>query len=125
MNVSQYAIATMGSLFWTTILLEFISFAVSQGEFCDYETFQVQCLPGEIFQVLSAEYGHMKIGKCVETNLGHFGCRADVTRIIAARCDGKQRCEINVLDPEIRDTQPCAKGVEEYLDVTYACLKGL
>lgn len=100
------------------------SVAVSHGEFCFYETFQVQCLPGEIFQVLSAEYGHMKIGKCVERDLGHFGCRADVTSIVAGKCDGEQRCQFQVDDPEILDTRPCDKGIEAYLEVTYACLKG-
>lgn len=54
-------------------------------------------------------------------NLGLFGCKADVKSLISARCNGKQRCEIAIPDPDISASVSCEKGLPLYLDVTYVC----
>ncbi|ELU05615.1 hypothetical protein CAPTEDRAFT_228994 [Capitella teleta] len=93
-----------------------------QGDYCDYEDFSVNCASGQIFKILSADYGHLRIGKCFEEDLGHFGCKAEVTEILSTECDGKRSCDIPVLDKKFRDTQPCKKGVALQLEAKYACL---
>ena len=75
--------------------------------------------------MLSAEYGHIRVGKCVKADiLGILGCKADVIGIFDRRCSGKQRCEMDVQDAQLRDTSPCVTGIDVYLEATYACVKG-
>lgn len=88
------------------------------------ETFRVNCSPGEVMQILGAEYGHMKVGKCVERDIGVSGCKADVSNILGRRCEGKQNCEVSVLDDELKNTKPCSRGIYVYLEASHACLKG-
>ena len=97
---------------------------MTNGEYCDYETFQAQCAPGEIIQMLSAEYGHIGVGKCVKADIGFLGCKADVIGIFDRICSGKQSCEMYVRDEQLRDTSPCVTGIAVYLEATYACVKG-
>lgn len=98
--------------------------AVVSGEYCDTETFKVTCAPDELMQVLSAEYGHMDVGKCIESDTGNLGCKTDVKGILKRRCEGQSSCVIEVLDQELRNTKPCKRGIYVYLWATYACLKG-
>ena len=75
--------------------------------------------------MLSAEYGHISVGKCVKADiLGVLGCKADVIGIFERRCSGKQSCEMDVQDEQLRDTSPCQTGIVVYLEATYACVKG-
>lgn len=94
-------------------------------EFCDFDVnFSASCNSGEILQIIWADYGHMEIGKCIKVDIGFLGCKADVTGMLSGRCDGKQACEVSVLDQQFRDTEPCTPGINVYLRVSYACLKG-
>ena len=94
-------------------------------EFCDYESFEAQCLTGEHMEILIAEYGHMEIGKCIKNDFGYLGCKADVTSILERRCNGKRQCELEMNDQELRATQPCTVvGITLYLKVSYVCFKG-
>ncbi|ELU05614.1 hypothetical protein CAPTEDRAFT_217458 [Capitella teleta] len=100
---------------------KFIS--VSFSEYCDYEMFQGQCGSHELMQVIYSEYGHMDIGKCVKVDIGYFGCKADVTGILGARCNMHHKCEMDTRDKQLRQTNPCSSGVVVYLEVTFACVK--
>ncbi|ELU05617.1 hypothetical protein CAPTEDRAFT_228995 [Capitella teleta] len=98
---------------------------VFEGDYCDHESFSANCASGEILQILDAQYGHIRIGKCIEADLGLFGCKAEVTDILQAACNGKRSCEISVDDNRFRDTQPCQKGVTLQVEARYACLSAV
>lgn len=102
----------------------FLSISVFEGDYCDHESFSANCASGEILQILDAQYGHIRIGKCIEADLGLFGCKAEVTDILQAACNGKRSCEISVNDNRFRNTQPCQKGVTLQVEARYACLSG-
>ena len=40
------------------------------SEYCAFDTFKAQCFNDEIIMVTHARYGAMKIGKCIETEIG-------------------------------------------------------
>ena len=94
-------------------------------ELCDHEVFEGRCATGEIIDILSAEYGHIEVGKCIETDTGFLGCKADVFGIMQQRCTGKQSCQLRVDSQELRTTKPCIQGITLYLKVAYICVKGI
>ncbi|ELU05618.1 hypothetical protein CAPTEDRAFT_217462 [Capitella teleta] len=98
---------------------------VIEGDYCDYESFSANCASGEILQILKAEYGHIKIGKCIEADTGSLGCKSDVTAILSTACNGKGACDMLVTDKKFRDTHPCQKGFALQLEAEYACLKAI
>ena len=52
------------------LLLKIIFVILEPWEYCIADTFSPHCPQGEILMVTSAKYGRMKIGKCVQVNLG-------------------------------------------------------
>jgi hypothetical protein len=96
----------------------------STAEYCENESFAPSCSPGETIVIGRAEFGHMAIGKCIEVNLGVFGCKVDVADILREECAGKQSCTISTDDPRLSNTRPCQKGILVYLKATYFCVKG-
>ncbi|ELU07865.1 hypothetical protein CAPTEDRAFT_224738 [Capitella teleta] len=98
---------------------------VTSGEFCDYETFSATCQVDETVMITEARYGHMARGECITLDLGVFGCQADVAVVLQEKCDGQRTCSLAVNDEVLRNTQPCAKGITVYLEVTYACVKAV
>lgn len=97
--------------------------SVMEGEYCNYETFTGRCASGEVIQILQAEYGHISLGRCIKVDIGHFGCKADVTSQLSRHCNGQQSCEFYVDSEELRSLEPCP-GMAVFLKVSYACLKG-
>ncbi len=47
-------------------------------EFCQSEVFRASCWKNEVVVMETALYGRMKIGRCVESDLGYIGCSSDV-----------------------------------------------
>ena len=88
------------------------------------ETFTARCPYSQKIIITKASYGHLRIGRCIAIDLGHFGCSANVENILDKRCAGKQRCEISMPDEEIGATNPCVKGLATYLEASYACIPG-
>ena len=84
----------------------------------------MNCAADEIIVIGSATYGHMTLGRCVEFDTGHLGCQSDVYGILDNLCSGKRRCSIPVDDKAFRDTAPCRRGVDVYLQVSFSCVKG-
>lgn len=101
-----------------------VLFAVTSGEFCDYETFEADCDSHETLMISSAVYGHISMGKCIKIDLGVFGCQADVTNILQHHCNGKTSCSLAVNDEALRNTAPCTAGIAVFLRATYMCVKG-
>jgi len=71
-----------------------------------------------------AAYGRMRLGRCVETDMGHVGCQSDVLQTADRRCSGRTSCEIRVPDAELEKTEPCLSELKTYLEITYRCLTG-
>ena len=67
--------------------------------------------------------GHMAQGKCVQLDLGVFGCKSDVSQILDERCTGKRTCSLPVDDETLRSTEPCTPGILVYLKATFMCIK--
>ena len=72
----------------------------------------------------SARYGRMEIGRCLPTDLGYLGCQSNVLSQVDKECSGKETCEIVVLDRNINAQGGCIKGLQNYLEVEYECVKG-
>jgi len=99
--------------------------AEETGEYCSFEYFNASCRsPAERIYIRSAQYGRMRVGRCVKVDLGYLGCAADVRHVIEARCSGRPRCSIAVTDAELRTRSPCPTDVTWYLQVSYACVTG-
>ena len=97
----------------------------SSNEYCDTELFRATCDERQVIVVDRAVYGRMKIGRCVEINLGHVGCSADVIATADRRCSGRRSCEIRVPDAELESTRPCLKELKTYLEISYRCVPGM
>jgi len=99
--------------------------AEETGEYCAFEHFNASCRSAtKRIYIRSAQYGRMRVGRCVKVDLGYLGCAADVRHVIEARCSGRPRCSIAVADVELRTRSPCPTDVTWYLQVSYACVTG-
>jgi Galactose binding lectin domain len=94
------------------------------GELCDTEAFRVTCADGEVIVMTSARYGRMKLGRCVEQELGYLGCWRDVRPIMDRRCSGRRTCEVRVPDAELEATEPCLRELKNYMEASYLCVPG-
>ena len=94
------------------------------GDYCDTEVFRAECAEGEVIIVEKAKYGRMKLGRCVEMNLGFIGCYTDVLGAADRRCSGRRVCEIRIPDAEFEGTRPCLKELKTYLEARYRCVTG-
>ena len=56
-----------------TILL--LLYVTDVQDFCISESFQASCGEDEVIAVETADYGRMRIGRCVRTDFGYVGCR--------------------------------------------------
>jgi len=97
----------------------------SRVDYCDTETFTASCSSrDEVVMIERAAYGRMRLGRCVETDMGHVGCQSDVLQTADRRCSGRTSCEIRVPDAELEKTRPCLRELKTYLEITYRCLIG-
>ena len=79
----------------------------------------------EVIFIKSALYGRMLLGRCVLTDYGHVGCRADVMEHTDRRCSGKRKCEIRIPDAAFDKTKStCPVEFKMYFLVYYTCLAG-
>jgi len=100
-------------------------------EYCQFETFEPRCWQSEVIVIKQAFYGRRHASRCTEAegeefaqNPRYFGCSADVTSTLHARCSGKKQCEVRVFDPELANTKPCVSGLMMFLEVSYSCIEG-
>jgi len=107
----------------TTKILLYVS-GVYGGDYCDTEVFRAECSEGEVIIMRKALYGRLKIGRCVEIDLGYLGCFSDVLLAADRRCSGKRVCEIRVPDAEFESTRPCLKELKTYMEASYECVQG-
>ena len=94
------------------------------GDYCDTEIFRGECREGSLILMTSARYGRMRVGRCVEYDLGYIDCYTDVLIQMDRRCSGRRSCEVRVPDAEFENTRPCLKELKTYLEVSYICVHG-
>ena len=75
--------------------------------------------------MLAAEYGRMRIGRCVEDGLGFLGCSSNVLSLADRKCSGRQSCRISIPDKDFDSTRPCNKELKVYLEASYICRRGI
>ena len=101
-------------------------FAGLAQEYCLTETFEASCDSSQVIVVDTANFGRMRLGKCVTKNYGFIGCFSNVLSILDSRCSGRQQCRFGVSDPAVGllNTTPCPKDFASYLEATYTCQSG-
>jgi len=100
-------------------------------DYCQFETFNPQCWQSEVIVVRQAFYGRRHASRCTESegdefarNPRYFGCSADVTATLHARCSGRKQCKVRIPDPELESTGACVVGLRMFLEATYYCVEG-
>lgn len=107
-----------------SLRLVHVDVSARTGEYCDTEVFRAECGDGEAIVMERATYGRMKLGRCVEMDLGYIGCFRQVLDIADRRCSAKRVCEIRIPDAEFEGTRPCLKELKTYLEASYRCVAG-
>ena len=93
-------------------------------DYCDAETFNASCPDNHVIYMRNATYGRMRLGDCVELNLGYIGCGANVLPVTDRICSGRQQCEIRVPDKALQEESTCMKELRAYLEASYSCVPG-
>lgn len=91
---------------------------------CMDEIVPATCPVNNNIIIKEATYGHISLSKCIEVDTGYLGCKVDVLDLLSERCNGKQNCEINEDDDELRKKNPCRKGLLLFLQFSYICVPG-
>ena len=103
------------------------------AEYCTGEAFEPRCTGSDVIVVLSARYGRMKIGRCVEVeplfesmlqDPRYLGCSTDVLDVISRQCSGRSQCTLRVNDQTFNNVNSCAASLKMYLEVSYICVSG-
>jgi len=97
---------------------------VLAGEYCHAEVFRASCADDEVILMERALYGRMSLGRCVQLDMGHLGCRSDVLSLVDRRCSGRRRCLVRVPDAELESRRPCLGELKTYLFASYRCVRG-
>ena len=64
----------------------------------------------------------MKIGKCIDRDLGFLGCSADARNQLDKVCSNKNSCEMVISHISVATT--CPRDVTSYLQASYDCVQG-
>ncbi|ESN97813.1 hypothetical protein HELRODRAFT_177878 [Helobdella robusta] len=68
-----------------------------------------------------ANYGRMRIGKCLKHGFGSLDCSVNILPYMDWKCSGRVTCSLNVRD--LMEKNPCPKELRSYLTVKYKCVK--
>ena len=93
-------------------------------EYCQVDVFNASCNNDEVLEIVSAMYGRMHIGRCVNTDYGHLGCEVDVRTMADRRCSGRHQCRIDIPDREFERSNPCPLELKTFFEAEYSCIKG-
>ena len=94
-------------------------------EYCQHDTFNATCPQGMVIMMKSAQYGRMRLGRCLTRGYGAMGCAADVLEYVDTRCSGRTSCTMEVSDIPKQGYRPCSDDLSYYLEATYGCVKGM
>ena len=71
-----------------------------------------------------ANFGRMKLSRCLYEDRGELGCHENVLKEFDNKCFGKQSCEILVGANDMGSASTCSKSLIQYLEASYSCRKG-
>ena len=94
-------------------------------EYCEAETFRAACPMGHVIVIRHAQYGRMRIGRCVIRDYGYVGCSVNVLTHMDAMCSGNQICDVRIPDPILDRVNICPKDFKTYLEIGYVCIAGI
>ena len=89
------------------------------------EDFEAQCPDDHVIVMTEAKFGQMKLGRCLDVDVGHLGCHGDVIDVMDAHCSGKRECSVELGSQEVVSKSNCAKSLMQYLEADYTCVRGL
>lgn len=74
----------------------------------------------------SAFYGQMRLGSCLEVDVGYLGCQNDVLQLVDIWCSGREMCEVSVPNEDLNDANKACtvRGLPLFLEVEYSCVTG-
>ena len=91
-------------------------------EYCLMDYVEPSCSNDELIIMEQAQYGRMKIGRCVKHDLGYVGCAANVLDYFDEQCSGKSSCRVLVSPTDIVTSQGCSDALVKYLEASYTCV---
>ena len=103
------------------------------AEYCTGEAFEPRCTGSDVIVLLSARYGRMKVGRCVEVEPGfevmledrrYLGCSTNVLDVVSRQCLGRSACTLRVNDQTFDNVHSCYTSLIKYLEVAYMCISG-
>ena len=96
------------------------------NEHCAFENFKAECGADEVVVMQTANYGRMKLGRCVRKDLGYVGCSADVLYETDRFCSGRRKCDVQVgaIGALLEGRLPCLEELKSYLEASYKCIRG-
>lgn len=96
-------------------------FSSETRDYCLHESFNATCRPGFVILMTSANYGRMKLGRCINGDF-NIGCSKDVIRYFDSQCSAKETCDVSVRN--LVDVHPCQRDFMSYLETSYRCIEG-
>jgi hypothetical protein len=97
-------------------------------EYCEGQTFKAECPENHVILMHSAEYGRMRVGRCIPSDdYGNMGCGKNIITLMDAFCSGRHSCEVSVssIHDNLRsDPLPCVAQLRGYMEASYSCVKG-
>lgn len=99
------------------------------SEVCVGEDFNIKCSRGNLILMQKAHLGRMKIGKCVDSNIGYLGCYKNVLNKLDDLCSGQKECNIpKMVKGDFEHIQgeahDCPKALDAYLETMHTCVPG-
>ena len=95
-----------------------------EHEYCQSSMFEPICGDDEVILVLSAQYGRIRLGKCVSEDFANIICDNDVLPVLDAACSGRRTCSVRIEEPSFPNAPPCHNDLKSSLVASYTCLKG-
>jgi len=95
-------------------------------DICMSENFHGSCPDRSVIVIQSASFGRMKLGRCIEVDVGYMGCENDVLFLADRWCSGHRKCTIIVPneDLQVANTECNIRGLSPYLELNYECVIG-
>ena len=97
------------------------------SDVCMSESKSLQCDVSQGIVMTSVVYGRMRIGRCVEQDYGHIGCRNDALDVLDAECSGRNECDVLLTIQKFWKDEPgsCLKALAGYIEAEYFCQEGM
>jgi len=93
-------------------------------EYCNADEFEATCGVGAVVLMDYANYGNIKVGRCLQDPQYIKGCSSDVLSIMDTLCSGRSSCRFRVPEQNLNGLRICPKELSQYLEASFTCLPG-